>query len=236
MTSLSVPLTVDLAEPPVVLHARGIGKIYAENVKALDMVSLQVRAGERVAIWGASGAGKSTLLNILGLLDDPTSGSYELLGKETTELSARAKDQLRSRALGFVFQAYHILGHRTVAQNVALKLTIAHTSPRARKAAVHEVIDAVGLTHRKEALGSTLSGGEKQRLAIARAIVAGPAVVLADEPTGNLDRGNASVVLDLFNALATSGVAVVVITHDDRTATWADRQVELLDGHLQDSR
>lgn len=215
-----------------VIDARGIEKVFPYGVVALRGADLTVMPGERVAIWGESGAGKSTLLNILGLLDDQSAGTYSLAGKDTARLSARGKDRLRAEAVGFVFQAYHVLGHRTVAQNVALKLTTAGTPRRTRAGAVSAVVDAVGLSHREHALGATLSGGEKQRLAIARAIVSRPVVLLADEPTGNLDHANAVGVLELFDAQASAGVAVVVITHDDRTAAWADRIVELHDGRM----
>jgi ABC-type lipoprotein export system ATPase subunit len=218
----------------VAVEAVSLAKIYPGNppVSALRDATLQVLKGERVAILGRSGAGKSTLLNILGLLDAPTSGSYRLLGRDTSQLGGRARDRMRAERLGFVFQSYHVLGRRTVTENVMLKLTTARVGVANREDLTRSAIENVGLSHRAHALGQTLSGGEKQRLAVARAIVTTPPVLLADEPTGNLDDTNARAVLDLFDEQARRDVAVIVITHDDRTARWADRVVELKDGRV----
>jgi len=217
-------------EPAIDVSA--LTKIYPGTppTVALRSASLTVDAGERVAILGPSGVGKSTLLNLLGLLDTPTSGVYRLLGRETSQFRGRARDRARATDLGFVFQAYHVLAHRTVAENILLKLTTSRVRPQDRAAIVERVVSDVGLDHRIDALGQTLSGGEKQRLAVARAVATAPPVLLADEPTGNLDRANADAVLGLFDAQAGTGVAVVVITHDERTAAWADRIVELGNG------
>ncbi|MGW8565285.1 ABC transporter ATP-binding protein [Isoptericola sp. NPDC055881] len=216
------------------LRVRGLRKVYpsAPPVVALDGADLDVHPGERLAVLGRSGAGKSTLLNILGLLDTATAGDYDLLGVPVAALSGRRRDTLRADALGFVFQASHVLGHRTVAENVLLKLTTARVPAGRRRDLVDRVLHTVGLSARAHALGATLSGGEKQRLALARAVVTGPRVVLADEPTGNLDDGNAANVLHLLDRQAAADVTVVVITHDPRTARWADRVVELADGRL----
>lgn len=218
------------------LEATDIVKTYrgAPVVRALDGASLRVDPGERVAILGPSGAGKSTLLNILGLIDTPTSGTYSLLGQESTRLTASQRDRLRATALGFVFQAYHVLGHRTVRENVLLKLTTVGTPTSERGAMIADVVDRVGLSERLHARGQTLSGGEKQRLAIARAIVTRPQVLLADEPTGNLDDVNTSAVLGLFDEQSAAQVAVLVITHDPRTAAWADRVVHLRAGRFEE--
>lgn len=214
------------------LRARALTRTYPGGVEALRGVDLDVEPGERVAIVGQSGAGKSTLLNALGLLDEPTSGSYRLLGEETVGLDERRRDHLRRRALGFVFQDAHVLGQRTVAENLTVKLATARV-PRAERASrIADSLARVGLSHRRDAAGRLLSGGEKQRLAIARAILTSPAVILADEPTGNLDGTNSQVVRDLFDEQACAGVAVVVITHDDRVAAWADRSVILQDGQF----
>ncbi|TQL02105.1 ABC transporter ATP-binding protein [Cellulomonas sp. SLBN-39] len=195
-------------------------------------MDLEVEDGERLAIFGRSGAGKSTLLNILGLLDVPSAGTYEVLGVDTLALSASARDKHRSSDLGFIFQEHRVLGARTVAENLAIRLSIARTPQRDRGRLVNDALGQVALEHRRDAPGRLLSGGEKQRLAVARAILTNPRVLLADEPTGNLDRGNADRILELFDAQAARGVAVVVITHDPSTAGWADRSVELDAGVL----
>lgn len=199
-------------------------------VTALTGVDLTVHAGERLAIVGRSGSGKSTLLNILGLLDESTSGRYEMVGADTSAMSAAARNHLRAERLGFVFQDSHVLGHRTVAENIALKLSITRTPRRARPGQITEVLECVGLGHRRDALGRLLSGGERQRVAIARAIVSDPDILLADEPTGNLDADNSAAVLDIFDALAHAGTTVIVITHDLRIAKWADRALTLDNG------
>lgn len=217
-----------------VVQAVGLAKTYptVPPVHALSRVDLRVDAGERVVVVGRSGSGKSTLLNLLGLLDEPSAGTYRLLGAETASLHARERDALRARDIGFVFQDYHVLGHRTCYENVALKLRVTGL-PRAERAAlICRTLARVGLSHRTHSLAGLLSGGEKQRLAVARAVVTRPALLLADEPTGNLDAVNAQTVLDLFDDQAESGVAVVVITHDDRIEAWADRALVLVDGCL----
>lgn len=217
-----------------VLKLRDIRKTYDVHppVPVLHGVDLDVEAGERVAIVGYSGAGKSTLLNIMGLLDEATSGEYELDGHLTSKLSARKRDKLRADVLGFVFQDYHVLGHRTVRENLDIKLAISGVDPSERDSVVDEALANVGLTERKDSLSRFLSGGEKQRLAIARAIITHPRVLLADEPTGNLDSVNAKTVLDLFDQQAANGVAIVVITHDDRLSSWAQRVLHLKDGKI----
>jgi putative ABC transport system ATP-binding protein len=213
---------------------RGVRKTYHSRppVTALCGVDLEVAAGERVAISGRSGAGKSTLLNILGLLDTPSVGEYRLLGHDVRVLSGARRDQLRSRELGFVFQENHVLGDRTVDENVELKLAIAQVPRRDRERLIAAALARVGLAHRRLALARLLSGGEKQRLAVARAMINSPRVLLADEPTGNLDDENAVELLSLFDEHAADGVAVVVITHDTSVAAWADRSLQLVDGML----
>ncbi|GIG19692.1 ABC transporter ATP-binding protein [Cellulomonas chitinilytica] len=217
------------------LEVRDVTKTYVGHppTPVLHGVDLSVGAGERVAIFGSSGSGKSTLLNILGLLDVPTSGAYDLLGQDTCALSSSTRAKHRASALGFVFQEHHVLGARTVAENLAIKLAISGVGRRGRADLVRDALTQVGLTHRRNAPGRLLSGGEKQRLAVARAILTQPPVLLADEPTGNLDRANADNILDLFDSQARKGVAVVVITHDPTTARWADRALELDGGRLR---
>lgn len=217
-----------------VLEMRDIHKIYdvIPPVKVLKGIDVTIRAGERIAIVGESGAGKSTLLNIMGLLDLPTSGTYKLLGRETEGLKPRTRDRMRSQILGFVFQDFHVLGHRTIEENLDLKLSINKVARHKRPHLIEEVLGDVGLSGRRFSLARLLSGGEKQRLAIARAIINRPQILLADEPTGNLDSSNAEAVLDLFDAQAARGVAVVVITHDTRLAQWADRVLILREGRI----
>lgn len=202
-------------------------------VEALRGVDLDVCEGERVAVLGRSGSGKSTLLNIVGLLDEPTSGTYSLAGEDVSRVGGKVRDRLRATMLGFVFQESHVLGHRTVEENVSLGLMAAGLARDVRASMVTEVLGRVGLTHRATTPGRLLSGGEKQRLAVARAVAPSPRVLLADEPTGNLDDVNARGVLDLFDEQAARGVAVVVITHDARTAAWADRRLDLVDGRIE---
>lgn len=219
-----------------VISVAGLGKTFDAfpPVRPLTDVSLSLDAGERLAVFGRSGAGKSTLLNIMGLLMEATSGSYHLLGEDTRALSPRDRDRLRATALGFVFQAHHIIGHRTTMENVALKLTTMGTPRTERQRLIDAALDHLGLSHRAQTLGRLLSGGEKQRLAIARAVVAGPAVLLADEPTGNLDDDNSREVLRLLTAQASAGAAILIITHDRRAASWADRTLTLQDGTLHE--
>lgn len=216
------------------MKARSLTKAYDSEppVEVLRGVNLDVERGERVAIVGPSGAGKSTLLNILGLLDEPSGGSLEILGSATHTASPARRDKLRSELLGFVFQDAHVLGHRTVAENIELKLAIRGVPRRQRFGLIAAILARVGLNHRSRSLGRLLSGGEKQRLAIARALVTTPGVLLADEPTGNLDDSNAGTVLELFDEAAKRGVAVLVITHDSRIADWADSSYLLIDGVL----
>lgn len=223
----------DSTAPPI-LHLAEVTKTYLtrQPVTALTGVDLTVSAGERIAIVGRSGSGKSTLLNIVGLLDEATSGRYELAGDDTLTMSAAARNQLRAQRLGFVFQDSHVLGHRTVAENIALKLAITRTPRHARPGQIAEVLKRVGLDHRRDALGRLLSGGERQRVAIARAIVSSPDILLADEPTGNLDADNSAAVLEIFDSLARAGTTVIVITHDLRIAGWADRALTLDSGRL----
>lgn len=219
----------------ITLH--GIRKTFEGDppIDVLRGVDLNLAGGERVVIHGRSGVGKSTLLNILGLLDEQDSGSYVLDGRPTERLSARLRDRLRGEKIGFVFQAHYVIGHRTVRENLDLKLDLLDYGPSQRDALADRVLESVGLRHRKEHPGRLLSGGEKQRLALARAILAQPVVILADEPTGNLDDSNAQDVLALLRSEAERGAAVLVISHDERIGRWADRTLMLRDGALHGS-
>lgn len=217
-----------------VLELSGISKTYDVNppITVLNGLDLTVDSGEKVAVFGESGAGKSTLLNILGLLDTASAGEYRLAGIDATKLSAKQTDLVRSEHIGFVFQDFHILGHRTVVENLTIKLATSQVPRSRRQPLITSTLEQVGLSHRENSLGRLLSGGEKQRLAIARAIMNEPALLLADEPTGNLDSRHAHAILDLFDEQADKGAAVVIITHDERIARWAKRVLTLRDGRL----
>ena len=203
-------------------------------VQALQHASLVAGSGDYVAVTGPSGSGKSTLLNILGLLDRPTSGTYLLNGIETTTMRDEQRAGLRAGQLGFVFQSFHLLPHRTVLENVMLAGMFGNVTRRTRRELAAQSLDAVGLAHRVDAFPTTLSGGESQRVAIARALANQPSVMLCDEPTGNLDSRNADTVLQLFSDLNRAGQTLVVITHSDRVAAAARRSVAIFDGVLTD--
>ena len=204
------------------------------EVRALRGIDLTVVDGDYLAIVGPSGSGKSTMLNVLGLLDRPTSGEYLLDGTSTTTLNDEARTALRARVLGFVFQSFHLLARRTVLENVLLPL-IYNGAPRAeRESRAREALHRVGLDHRLDFRPDVLSGGERQRVAVARAIVTRPRVVLADEPTGNLDGERTEEIMTLFEELHRSGMTLIVITHDTAVADRADRVVRIADGRLSE--
>lgn len=201
-------------------------------VEALHSADLRIERGEYVSIIGPSGSGKSTLLHILGLLDRPTSGEYLLDGVPTGTAPEAERSALRGGRIGFVFQAFHLLPHRTVLDNVLLA-TLYSGVPRAeRRQRALDALDRVHLSHRVDFLPTVLSGGERQRVAVARAVVASPRVLLADEPTGNLDTTNSADVLDLFDELHADGLTLVVITHDPAVSARAQRRVRISDGTL----
>jgi putative ABC transport system ATP-binding protein len=219
-----------------VIALAGVGRTFATDppVNALAGVHLRVARGDYVSIIGPSGSGKSTLLNILGLLDTPDTGGYELEGVETTGLGDPERTALRGSRIGFVFQAFHLLAHRDVRDNVMLGelYTGAPRPGRAERAAA--ALDRVGMGHRRDFRPGRLSGGERQRVAIARALVGDPALLLCDEPTGNLDSGNTAAVLDLFDELRAGGTTLVVITHDETVSARAARRVRITDGRLSE--
>ncbi|WP_374010248.1 ABC transporter ATP-binding protein [Leifsonia sp. LS-T14] len=205
-------------------------------VTALHPSSLRIPAGGYVSIVGPSGSGKSTLLNLLGLLDQPTSGEYLLDGVATTSLGEDDRARLRARSIGFVFQSFHLMPERTVLENVLLS-TLYSGVPRAeRLARAESAIERVGLGHRTTFTPVTLSGGERQRVAVARAIMTSPKLLLADEPTGNLDQRTSGQVMELFEDLNRDGMAIVVITHDAAVAERAPRMVRIVDGRIVDGR
>lgn len=211
-----------------------VSREFPPGVRALDGLSLTIDPGDVVAIMGPSGSGKSTLLHILGLLDRPTEGRYLFDGVDTSRLSGRERERLRGRAIGLVFQAYHLIPHLTVAENVALSLRYAGVARPVWEGAVSEALASVGLTERADAYPSTLSGGEQQRAAIARALVRQPRLLLCDEPTGNLDSESARNVLGLIVALQSPARAIVIVTHDPVVAAHADRVVRIVDGRIRE--
>ncbi|GAB2943397.1 ABC transporter ATP-binding protein [Micromonospora polyrhachis] len=217
-----------------VITLTGVGRVFPADppVAALRDIDLHVRHGDYIGIVGPSGSGKSTLLNILGLLDRPDSGSYVFEGTDTTRLDDRRRTALRGSRIGFVFQSFHLLSYRTVEENVMLGGLYIGLSRRERRERAVRALDRVGMKHRRDFRPSRLSGGERQRAAIARALVGEPALLLCDEPTGNLDSANTAAVLDLFDELRAAGTTLLVITHDETVARRAGRQVRIADGRL----
>ncbi|MET9482153.1 ABC transporter ATP-binding protein [Streptomyces sp. NPDC006638] len=220
-----------------VLRAVGLSRVYGEGeslVWAVDQIDLDVPAGQTLAVTGPSGCGKSTFLQLLGGLDRPTDGEVWLGGRRVDDLGERDLARLRRRTVGFVFQACHLMDELTAAENVELPALLAGASPRAARRRAAGLLDRVGLADRARHLPSELSGGQRQRVAVARALVNDPLVVLADEPTGNLDSAATHDVLRLFDELRASGQTLVMVTHDERVAACADRVVSLRDGTLAD--
>ena len=232
MTDSTGPATAN--EPPVVVRVEGLSKTFPgpPEVTALQPCDFQVAAGEFVAITGPSGSGKTTLLSLLGLLDAPTGGRYVLDGLDVAELPDNDRAAVRARRIGFVFQAFHLVGYRTVLENVELGLLYHGTPKRERHTRALEVIERVGLSGRRNGLCSQLSGGEKQRVAIARTLIRKPALVLCDEPTGNLDTVNSDTILTTLEELHAEGMTVVIITHDHTVADRAQRNLQIRDGVL----
>ncbi|QZY53381.1 ABC transporter ATP-binding protein [Leucobacter tenebrionis] len=203
-------------------------------VNALRGVDLAVERGDYLAIVGPSGSGKSTMLNTLGLLDRPSTGRFLFEGIDVSQLGDDERAALRSRAIGFVFQSFHLLPTRSVLENVMLAGTYAGLPREQREPSAREALDRVGLAHRVDFSPATLSGGERQRVAIARAVCTSPRLLLADEPTGNLDRANSQAVMELFDDLGAEGLTIVMITHDEAVAASARRLVRMHDGELSE--
>ncbi len=221
------------------IQFRGIKKIFhTEEVEthALEDIHLDISKGEYISLVGPSGCGKTTLLSIMGLLDMPTEGVYKLDGTSVEDLSLSDRAHVRNRNIGFVFQAFNLIGDLTVYENVELPLTYRGTPAGERKERVHKALEKVGLAHRTKHYPSQLSGGQQQRAAVARAVVGDPLILLADEPTGNLDSNNGEAVMDLLGELHGEGSTICMVTHDPRYAHYAERSVHLFDGRVADEK
>lgn len=217
----------------------GIKKVfYTDEVEthALADVHLEIAEGEYVAISGPSGCGKTTLLSLLGLLDTPTGGEYTLAGEPVANLSAADRARVRNRQIGFIFQAFNLIGDLTVYENVELPLTYRGMSSEERKTRVQGALERVGMAHRMMHYPAQLSGGQQQRVAVARAVAGDPAILLADEPTGNLDSQNGEAVMGLLQELHKGGATICMVTHDHRYAMHADRMIDLFDGRVVDEQ
>ncbi len=213
----------------------GLSKVfYTEEVEthALSDITMDIKSGEFVSIAGPSGCGKTTLLSILGLLDSPTAGKYLLDGEPVENLTASQRAKIRNQAIGFIFQAFNLIGDLTVYENVELPLTYRGMAGSERKERVQAALERVGMAHRMGHYPSQLSGGQQQRVAVARAIVGKPLILLADEPTGNLDSKNGNAVMDLLKELHNDGATICMVTHDPRYAHMADRSIHLFDGQV----
>ena len=222
-------------EQQPIIQLESIKKVfYTDEVEthALSDIHLEVQAGEYLAIAGPSGCGKSTLLSLLGLLDSASEGSYHLDGQPVVNLSASQRAQVRNRQIGFIFQAFNLIGDLTVEENVELPLTYRKMPSADRKKRVQEALEKVGMAHRMKHYPSQLSGGQQQRVAVARAVAGEPAILLADEPTGNLDSKNGEAVMELLRDLHQGGATICMVTHDSRFARYAERSVHLFDGRI----
>lgn len=221
-------------EQPLI-QLEGVTKVFVtEDVEthALSGIHLEIRKGEYVSIAGPSGCGKSTLLAILGLLDSPSDGAYTLNGQAVGNLKLGDRARIRNREIGFIFQAFNLIGDLTVYENVELPLTYRGMGGAERRKRVHEALERVGMGHRVKHYPSQLSGGQQQRVAVARALVGSPSILLADEPTGNLDSANGEQVMELLKELHQGGATICMVTHDPRYALLADRNIHLFDGRI----
>lgn len=227
MTDRDIPL----------IQMTGVKKVFLTDeveTHALAGVHLNIQRGDFVTVAGPSGGGKSTLLSIMGLLDTPTEGRYELNGHLADDLTVRDRAKLRNQAIGFIFQSFNLIGDLTVFENVELPLVYRNTPSSARKAMVREALEQVGMEHRLNHYPSQLSGGQQQRVAVARALVGKPLILLADEPTGNLDSRSGERVMDLLAELHTDGATICMVTHDPRYLQYAERTIHLFDGQVVD--
>jgi len=221
------------------IHLREVTKVfYTDEVEthALAGIHLDIEKGEYVSISGPSGCGKSTLLSILGLLDTPTNGTYILNEQSVDNLSLSQRARIRNREVGFIFQAFNLIGDLTVYENVELPLTYRGMPTAERKQRVNDALEKVGMAHRTKHFPSQLSGGQQQRVAVARAVVGDPSIVLADEPTGNLDSTNGEAVMELMRELHSGGATICIVTHDPRYAEYAERNISLFDGRIVEEK
>ncbi|HSE36969.1 MAG TPA: ABC transporter ATP-binding protein [Blastocatellia bacterium] len=221
------------------IYLERVSKVFLTNeveTHALSGIHLKIDKGEFVSIAGPSGCGKSTLLAILGLLDSPTAGSYFLSGKAVSDLRPDERARMRNREVGFVFQSFNLIGDLTVFENIELPLTYRGIRPPERRERVRVALERVGMAHRERHLPSQLSGGQQQRIAVARAIAGDPLLVLADEPTGNLDSAHGEAVMELLGELHSSGSTICMVTHDRHYASYADRIIHLLDGQVVEEK
>jgi len=227
-------MTAERAEK-LIIRLQNVTKIYkigVERIRALDGIDLQVRENEYAAVMGPSGSGKSTLMNVLGCLDRATEGFYELDGQDTTKMSDAALARIRNERIGFVFQTFELLGQLSALKNVEMPLIYSRNSWRSRRKRAKSVLQRVGLAGRLKHKPNQLSGGEKQRVAIARALVCNPSILLADEPTGNLDSKTSEGILALFDQLHREGQTIVIVTHEEHVACHAKRIIHMRDGRI----
>ena len=228
-----------MADETALIHLEGVTKVfYTDEVEthALAGIHLDINKGEYVSISGPSGCGKSTLLSILGLLDTPTGGTYILNDQSADNLNLSQRARIRNREVGFVFQAFNLIGDLTVYENVELPLTYRGMPSAERKQRVNDALEKVGMAHRTKHFPSQLSGGQQQRVAVARAVVGEPSILLADEPTGNLDSTNGEAVMDLLRELHSGGATICMVTHDPRYADYAERNISLFDGRIVEEK
>jgi putative ABC transport system ATP-binding protein len=227
-----------MTEPnSTLIKMEGVKKVfYTDEVEthALSEIHLEIQKGQYISIAGPSGCGKSTLLSILGLLDSPTDGSYWLNGQPVSKLTISERTRIRNREIGFIFQAFNLIGDLTVYENVELPLTYRGTGSAERKQKVQHALERVGMAHRLRHYPSQLSGGQQQRVAVARALVGDPLILMADEPTGNLDSKNGEAVMELLRDLHRNGATICMVTHDERYANFAERNIHLFDGRIVD--
>lgn len=233
--SKSAPSVSPSVDGHALIRLSGIKKVfYTDEVEthALQDIHLEIQPGEYVAIEGPSGCGKTTLLSILGLLDTPSDGEYTLANEAVANLTASERARIRNRQIGFIFQAFNLIGDLTVYENVELPLTYRGMSAAERKQRVTEALERVGMSHRMKHYPAQLSGGQQQRVAVARAVAGDPLILLADEPTGNLDSTNGEAVMELLRELHRGGATICMVTHDPRYAQHADRSIHLFDGRV----